>query len=631
MADTWIKRSASRCSLLLLLAALAAWWLLRGSLPALDGELALPGLSAPVTVQRDALGVVTIDAANERDAMRALGYVHAQERYFEMDLMRRTAAGELAELFGPRAIDTDKQHRVHRMRARVTRRPRRHRRRPACRCCRPTPTASTPASPASRPGRGPTCCCATQPEPWQLADTRAGRLRDVLRPAGRGQRARAGAVADQAAPAAGAVHAAAPRRQQLGRADGGHVARRRGAAGRDRSSTCASCRQPAGAGRGATAGHRPELGSNNFAVAGALTARRPRDRRQRHAPDPARAQHLVPRAVALRRPARAAGPGRRRRLHPARPAGDGGRQQRPRRLGLHQQLRRLAGLAARATAAPRAPPTPRRARPCTGTRSERIDVAGAAAGRLSRSRRPRGARSCIATGRRQQRWPCAGPRTCRARFNLGSGGFRARVPSLDAARRRSPTRVGDPGSRTWCSRDRHGRIAWRLLGPMPRRGGGCVDRRAWSKRDRRCPRTRPAIPGRCETDGAPTPRSTRRPGAPWTANSRVVDGVALQRIGDGGYVARLARASRSAMRCSPTQRFGERDLLAIQLDDRTAVPAALVAVAARQRARGHDHRRCSELRRRRQQLAGARHARLGQLPARPRVAPGRCTSASPTA
>ena len=95
------------------------WWLLRGSLPELDGELALPGLSGPVTVQRDALGVVTIDAANETDAMRALGYVHAQERYFEMDLLRRTAAGELAELFGPVAVGVDKEHRIHRFRARV--------------------------------------------------------------------------------------------------------------------------------------------------------------------------------------------------------------------------------------------------------------------------------------------------------------------------------------------------------------------------------------------------------------------------------------------------------------------------------------------------------------------------------
>ena len=115
----WIKRIALLLLVLVVVALGTGWWLLRGSVPKLEGELALPGLSAPVSIQRDANGVVTIDAANETDMARALGYVHAQERYFEMDLMRRTSAGELAELFGPIAIDLDKQHRVHRMHARV--------------------------------------------------------------------------------------------------------------------------------------------------------------------------------------------------------------------------------------------------------------------------------------------------------------------------------------------------------------------------------------------------------------------------------------------------------------------------------------------------------------------------------
>ena len=115
----WLKRFAIALLVMILLMVGVAWWLLRGSLPTLDGEISLSGLSAPVSIQRDKLGVVTIEATNEIDAMRALGYVHAQERFFEMDLMRRTAAGELAELFGPVAVDTDKEHRVHRFRARV--------------------------------------------------------------------------------------------------------------------------------------------------------------------------------------------------------------------------------------------------------------------------------------------------------------------------------------------------------------------------------------------------------------------------------------------------------------------------------------------------------------------------------
>src|SRR3546814_17358592 len=78
-----------------------SWMRLRGSLPNLDGEAALPGLSTAATVQRDRLAVVTIDAASEADAMRALGYVHAQERYFGMDLMGRTAAREMSAPFEP--------------------------------------------------------------------------------------------------------------------------------------------------------------------------------------------------------------------------------------------------------------------------------------------------------------------------------------------------------------------------------------------------------------------------------------------------------------------------------------------------------------------------------------------------
>ena len=100
-------------------ASITAYCLLRGSLPVLEGQHALPGLNAAVTLSRDANGTVTIDAQNESDALRALGYVHAQERYFEMDLMRRSAAGELAALVGPLALDVDKQRRLHRLRARV--------------------------------------------------------------------------------------------------------------------------------------------------------------------------------------------------------------------------------------------------------------------------------------------------------------------------------------------------------------------------------------------------------------------------------------------------------------------------------------------------------------------------------
>src|SRR4029079_18951063 len=106
-------------ALILVLAIVAvgfAWWTLRSSLPKLDGELAVPGLSAPVRLARDALGGGTLEPAKEIAAARALGWVHGQERFFEMDLLRRSAAGELSELFGATAIQRDNQIRVHRMR-----------------------------------------------------------------------------------------------------------------------------------------------------------------------------------------------------------------------------------------------------------------------------------------------------------------------------------------------------------------------------------------------------------------------------------------------------------------------------------------------------------------------------------
>jgi penicillin G amidase len=86
------------------------------SLAVLDGERQLDGLGAAVTVTRDELGIPTVTAASRLDAARALGFVHAQERFFQMDLQRRQAAGELAALFGARALPADRVARVHRFR-----------------------------------------------------------------------------------------------------------------------------------------------------------------------------------------------------------------------------------------------------------------------------------------------------------------------------------------------------------------------------------------------------------------------------------------------------------------------------------------------------------------------------------
>jgi len=119
----WIKRLAiaagSVVVFLLVAGAIGAIWLvnrLDASLPVLEGEVELSGLSAPVTIERDELGVPTIRGASRTDVARATGFLHGQDRFFQMDLLRRGAAGELSELLGPGLVDTDRRYRVHRFR-----------------------------------------------------------------------------------------------------------------------------------------------------------------------------------------------------------------------------------------------------------------------------------------------------------------------------------------------------------------------------------------------------------------------------------------------------------------------------------------------------------------------------------
>lgn len=114
-----LRRLLLTLLILILLAVTTVWLGLRASLPRLDGQLTTAGLNAPVTISRDGLGVVSISGTSRRDVSFALGFVHAQERYFQMDLARRAAAGELSELVGAAALPMDKQRRPFRMRARA--------------------------------------------------------------------------------------------------------------------------------------------------------------------------------------------------------------------------------------------------------------------------------------------------------------------------------------------------------------------------------------------------------------------------------------------------------------------------------------------------------------------------------
>ena len=84
---------------------------LAASLPRRGGEAALPGLAAPLAVTLDARAIATVRGESFLDVLRGQGYLHAQERFFQMDLLRRSSAGELAELFGERALAADRGQR----------------------------------------------------------------------------------------------------------------------------------------------------------------------------------------------------------------------------------------------------------------------------------------------------------------------------------------------------------------------------------------------------------------------------------------------------------------------------------------------------------------------------------------
>jgi penicillin amidase len=103
----WLLRVLLAAGVLAVLAAGLVWYLVSGSLPDYSGRYRLEGVTAPVEIVRDSHAVPHIFAAGETDAMFALGFAHAQDRLWQMEMNRRTAQGRLSELFGARTLEVD--------------------------------------------------------------------------------------------------------------------------------------------------------------------------------------------------------------------------------------------------------------------------------------------------------------------------------------------------------------------------------------------------------------------------------------------------------------------------------------------------------------------------------------------
>ncbi|MES2581191.1 MAG: penicillin acylase family protein [Pseudomonadota bacterium] len=114
-----VKIAAATITVAILAAGGAAAWHIHTKQPVRSGSIALKQLQSPVKVSYDERGVPHIKAESEMDMYRALGYVHAQDRLFQMEMVRRLARGELAEILGPKLLETDKLFRTLGIRARA--------------------------------------------------------------------------------------------------------------------------------------------------------------------------------------------------------------------------------------------------------------------------------------------------------------------------------------------------------------------------------------------------------------------------------------------------------------------------------------------------------------------------------
>jgi acyl-homoserine lactone acylase PvdQ len=134
-------------------AALALVWLHRRALPVTSGRLKVAGLDGPVEIVRDRLGVPHVFAASDGDAYFGLGFAIAQDRLFQLDLLRHLGQGRLAEMFGPELVKVDRLFRTMDLQAIGARRL--ERARPEVRAAFTAYARGINAAVAARPGRLP--------------------------------------------------------------------------------------------------------------------------------------------------------------------------------------------------------------------------------------------------------------------------------------------------------------------------------------------------------------------------------------------------------------------------------------------------------------------------------------------
>ena len=116
---TILRRLLVAIALAIAVAGAGVYLFVRASLPQLSGDFSVAGIGGRVTIERDGAGIPAITATSREDLAFGTGFAHAQDRFFQMDLLRRQSAGELAALVGRPAVNVDKRHRIHRFRTRA--------------------------------------------------------------------------------------------------------------------------------------------------------------------------------------------------------------------------------------------------------------------------------------------------------------------------------------------------------------------------------------------------------------------------------------------------------------------------------------------------------------------------------